>query len=82
MYSSSACDAHLLARLYTLCTGMGNFAFKYDIMSIKVYPYGFCSITSDFIVQTVCSVLASSRVECPLLSILSSSHRASSPGLL
>ena len=36
-------------------------------MSIKVYPYGFCS--SDFIVQMVCSILASSRAECPLLSI-------------
>ena len=51
-------------------------------MSINVYPYGFCSISSDFIVQTVFSTLASSRTECPLLSILSSAHRASRPGLL
>ena len=50
-------------------------------MSINVYPYGFYSISSHFIVQTVSSIYASSRAECPL-SILSSVHRASSPGLL
>ena len=80
IYSNSAGDAHLLAKPYNLCNGTGNFAFRYDIMSIKVYPNGFCS--SDFIVQAVCNILASSRAECPLLSVLSSSHRASSPGLL
>ena len=46
-------------------------------MSIKVYPYGFCS--SDFVVQRFCSILASSM---SLLMISSSSHRASSLGLL
>ena len=79
----SACDAHLLARPYFLCSDMGNFAFKYDIVSINVYPYGFCSISSDFIVQTVCSILASSSaevlhierpVEVPIASILEILH--------
>ena len=39
IYPSSAYVAHLLAKPYTLCSGMGNFAFRYDFMSISSWHF-------------------------------------------